>query len=48
MVVRHALADDLGMVQETKMTLVVEGRLSEQAIEELKGLTIAKSHKVLK
>ncbi len=48
MVVRQALADDPDMVQDAKMTLVVEGQLTGQAIEELNGLKLVKSLKILK
>ena len=47
-IVRQALADDPDMVQDAKMTLVVEGQLTGQAIEELNGLTVIKSLKILK
>lgn len=48
LVIRQALADDPDMVPEAKMTLVVEGRLSGEAIEELNELKLVKSIKILK
>jgi uncharacterized protein len=48
MVVRQALADDPEMVQDAKMTLVVEGQLSGQIIAELNELEVVKSLKILK
>jgi predicted regulator of amino acid metabolism with ACT domain len=48
MVVRQALADDPDMVQDAKMTLVVEGELTGRAVEELNGLKLVRSMKVLK
>ena len=48
MVVRQALADDPDMVQDAKMTLVVEGQLSGVAMEELNSLKLVKSVKILK
>lgn len=48
MVVRQALADDPDMVQDAKMTLVVEGQLTGEAIEELNGLKMVRSIKFLK
>jgi uncharacterized protein len=48
MVVRQALADDPDMVPEAKMTLVVAGQLTGQAIEELNGLKSVRSIKFLK
>jgi predicted regulator of amino acid metabolism with ACT domain len=48
MVVRQALADDPEMVQDAKMTLVVEGQLTGQALHELNGLKIVRSIKILK
>jgi len=48
MVVRQALADDPEMVSDAKMTLVVEGRLSGPAIEELNRLKMVKSLKIVK
>lgn len=48
MVVRQALADDPEMVQDAKMTLVIEGQLSGQALEELNALKNVKSLKILK
>ncbi len=47
-VVRQALADDPDMVQDARMTLVVEGQLTGRAIEELNGLKQVKSLKILK
>jgi uncharacterized protein len=48
MVVRQALADDPDMVLEARMTLVVEGQLTGQAMEELNGLKTVRSLKILK
>lgn len=48
MVVRQALADDPEMVPDAKMTLVVAGQLTGQAMEELNGLGSIKSIKILK
>jgi len=48
MVVRQALADDPDMVADAKMTLVVEGQLTGRAIEELHGLKMVRSLKILK
>jgi uncharacterized protein len=48
MVVRQAVAEDPDMVPEAKMTLVVEGQLTGQAMEELNGLKDVKSIKILK
>jgi predicted regulator of amino acid metabolism with ACT domain len=48
MVVRQALADDPDMVQDAKMTLVVEGELTGRALEELNGLKLVRSMKILK
>ncbi|QQG49189.1 MAG: hypothetical protein HY247_02440 [archaeon] len=48
MVVRQALADDPDMVQDAKMTLVVEGQLSGETIEEVSSLKAVKSIKILK
>jgi len=48
MVVRQAIAEDPEMVPDAKMTLVVEGQLSGQAMEELNGLKVVKSIKILK
>lgn len=47
-VVRQAVAEDPEMVPNAKMTLVVEGQLSGQAIEELNGLEVVRSIKILK
>jgi hypothetical protein len=48
MVVRQAVAEDPEMVPEAKMTLVLEGQLTGQAMEELNGLRVVKSIKILK
>ncbi len=48
MVVRQAVAEDPEMVQDAKMTLVVEGQLTGQAMEELHGLHVVRSIKILK
>ncbi len=48
MVVRQAVAEDPDMVPDAKMTLVVEGRLTGQALEELNGLKMVRSIKILK
>ena len=48
MVVRQALADDPDIVQDAKMTLVVEGQLSGKSIEEITRLEKVKSLKLLK
>ncbi len=48
MVVRQAVAEDPEMVQDAKMTLVVEGQLTGQAMEELHGLDVVRSIKILK
>jgi predicted regulator of amino acid metabolism with ACT domain len=48
MVVRQALADDPDMVQDAKMTLVVEGQLTGKALEELNALELVRSIKILK
>ena len=48
MVVRQAVAEDPEMVPDAKMTLVVEGQLTGQAIEELNGLKVVRSIKILK
>lgn len=48
MVVRQAVAEDPEMVPEAKMTLVVEGQLTGQAMEELHGLKVVRSIKILK
>lgn len=47
-VVRQALADDPEMVPDAKLTLVVEGKLTGEAIVELNGLKLVKSLKILK
>ena len=47
-VVRQAVAEDPEMVADAKMTLVVEGQLSGQAIEELNSLKVVRSIKILK
>ena len=48
MVVRQAVAEDPEMVPDAKMTLVVEGQLTGQAMEELHGLKAVRSIKILK
>jgi uncharacterized protein len=48
MVVRQAVAEDPEMVPDAKLTLVVEGQLTGQAIEELHGLKNVRSIKILK
>ncbi len=48
MVVRQALADDPEIVQDAKMTFVVEGKVSGRAMEELNALKMVKSIKILK
>jgi uncharacterized protein len=48
MVVRQAVAEDPEMVPDAKMTLVVEGQLTGQAMEELNGLKVVRSLKILK
>ena len=48
MVVRQAVAEDPEMVPDAKMTLVVEGQLTGQAMEELNGLKVVRSIKILK
>ncbi len=48
MVVRQALADDEDMVQDAKMTLVVEGKLSGEALGELNAIKSVRSIKILK
>jgi predicted regulator of amino acid metabolism with ACT domain len=48
MVVRHALADDLGTIQDARMALVVEGQLPGKAVEEFKGLTVVKCLRIPK
>jgi len=48
MVVRQAVAEDPEMVPDAKMTLVVEGQLTGQAMEELHSLKVIRSIKILK
>jgi uncharacterized protein len=48
MVVRQAVAEDPEMVPDAKMTLVLEGHLTGKAIEELNGLGVVRSIKILK
>jgi uncharacterized protein len=48
MVVRQAVAEDPEMVADAKMTLVIEGQLTGQAMEELNGLKMVRSIKILK
>ena len=48
LVVRQALADDPDMVPDAKMTMVVEGELSGEVMEELEELQTVKSIKILK
>lgn len=48
MVVRQAVAEDPEMVPDAKMTLVVEGQLTGPAMEELNGLDVVRSIKILK
>jgi len=48
MVVRQAVAEDPEMVPDAKMTLVVAGQLTGQAMEELNGLKVIRSIKILK
>ncbi|MDE1852900.1 MAG: hypothetical protein KGI38_04025 [Thaumarchaeota archaeon] len=48
MVVRQAVAEDPEMVPDAKMTLVVEGQLTGQAMEELHGMKAVRSIKILK
>jgi len=48
MVVRQAVAEDPEMVPEAKMTLVVEGQLTGNAIDELQSLNVVRSIKILK
>lgn len=48
MVVRQAVAEDPEMVPDAKMTLVVAGQLTGQAMEELHGLRVVRSMKILK
>ena len=48
MVVRQAVAEDPEMVPEAKMTLVVEGQLTGNAIDELQSLDVVRSIKILK
>jgi hypothetical protein len=47
-VVRQALADDPEMVPDAKLTLVVEGQLTAEAVAELKALRLVRSLKILK
>lgn len=48
MAIRQAVAEDPEMVPDAKMTLVVEGQLTGQALEELNGLKVVRSIKILK
>jgi len=48
MVVRQALADDPDMVDDARLTLVVEGQLAGGAIEELGRLSVVKSLKIIR
>ena len=48
MVVRQAVAEDPEMVPDAKMTLVIEGQLSGQAMAELNGLQVVRSIKIVK
>lgn len=48
LVVRQAVAEDPEMVPDAKMTLVVGGQLTGQAMEELNGLKMVRSIKILK
>ena len=48
LVVRQAVAEDPEMVPDAKMTLVVAGQLTGQAMEELNGLKSVRSIKILK
>ena len=48
MVVRQAVAEDPEMVPDAKMTMVVEGQLTGQAMAELHGLKVVRSIKILK
>ena len=48
MVVRQAVAEDPEMVPDAKMTLVVAGQLTGQAMEELHQLKVVRSIKILK
>jgi len=48
MVVRQAVAEDPELVPEAKMTLVIEGHLTGEAIEELNNLRVIRSIKILK
>ncbi len=48
MVVRQAVAEDPEMVQDAKMTLVVAGQLTGNAMEELHSLKVVRSIKILK
>jgi len=47
MVVRQAVAEDPEMVPEAKMTLVVEGQLTGNAIDELQSLKVVRSIKIV-
>jgi hypothetical protein len=47
-VVRQALADDPEMVPDAKLTLVVEGKLTAEAIAELNTVKLVRSLKILK
>ncbi|MDG7007932.1 MAG: hypothetical protein JRN06_06780 [Nitrososphaerota archaeon] len=48
MVVRQAVAEDPEMVPDARMTLVLEGQLTGQAMEELNRLKVVRSIKILK
>ena len=48
MVVRQAVAEESEMVPEARMTLVVEGLLTGQAMELMNGLKVVRSIKILK
>ena len=48
MVVRQAVAEDPEMVPDARMTLVLEGQLTGEAMEELNGLKVVRSIKILK
>ena len=48
LVVRQAVADDPDMVLDAKMTLVVEGQLDGRTMEELSGLKVVRSLKILR
>jgi uncharacterized protein len=47
-VIRQAVAEDPEMVPEAKMTLVIEGRLTGDIVEELSSLDVVRSLKILK